>query len=102
LQSILTSSALITVISGMGTRSQLRESDSCDGGLIRKQLGIDQVVIKITTEVSSSPLVGSVIDALIDSRIEIDTKLASIDAGRSRSRISNHCSRHKPARPNRP
>lgn len=55
----------------------------------------------ITTDVSRSPLVGSVIDALVDHSVEICTKSICIDAGCTHCCIGKGCSRHEATRPNR-
>jgi hypothetical protein len=56
----------------------------------------------ITTDVSRSPLVGSVIDALIYYHIEIGTKPSGVDAGRANRSFGNGCSGHESVRPDRP
>jgi len=56
----------------------------------------------ITTDVSRSPLVSSVIDALIYHRIEIGTKPTGVDPGSANRSFGNGCSGHESARPNRP
>ena len=56
----------------------------------------------ITTEVSSSPRVGSVIDALIDHGIDIRAETAGVDPWRTGCSLRNGCTEDEPARPNRP
>ncbi len=56
----------------------------------------------ITTDVSSSPRVGSVIDALIDHGIDIRAETAGVDPWRAGCSLRNGCTEDEPARPNRP
>jgi hypothetical protein len=56
----------------------------------------------ITTDVSRSPLVSSVIDALIYHSIEIGTKPTGVDPGRANRSFGNGGSGHESARPNGP
>ena len=58
--------------------------------------------MSMTTEVSSSPLVGSDIEALVNHGIEIDAKLAGIDPWRTPSRLCNRRARNEGVRPKRP
>src|ERR1700722_15590937 len=55
----------------------------------------------MTTDVSSRPRVGSAIDALINYSVDIGAKPASIDPGRTRSRVGNRRPGHEPVRPKR-
>ena len=55
----------------------------------------------ITTEVSSSPLVGSAIDGLIHDRIQIGAQSVCVDARGASRRLGDHCSRHEPPLGNR-
>ncbi len=56
----------------------------------------------MTTDVSSKPLVGSDIEALIDHSIYIDTKLPGVDPRRMPAGVGHRGARHEPVGPERP
>ena len=70
-----------------GPAASSAERDRRDSRLVGKPIGVDRRQDRSTTDVSSSPRVGSTIDRLIDARVEIGTeRVASTPAPRSTGR----------------